>query len=391
MRNSLDPANDRPLIAQGLYSFQIGGSERVGVQLAIEYVARGYRVVCFAIHGSQGPFRDQLESVGIECVDLDYLARPRLVRRVTYPLELYRFFRKRNVRALHLQHSIGLNLCGLAARRAGIEHIVMTEHDIFQLEDKPAYLRESSRKVGYATAITGVHVGITDYFRDRLGVPAERLHAIPNGVPPVTADARARQQLRASLAIDDATFVCIYVGRLEAVKDLPTLLRAAAALPAPVRRSMRVVIVGDGSERAALETLHLSLGLAESVRFLGARSDVQAVLNMADAFVMTSLTEGLPMALIEAMAAGLPCVATAVGGIPAVLADGAGITVPPANPSAVAEALTQLADNEPLRRRLAERGRQKVQSQYGLEPVVTAYLALLGLPAHWPHARPSTT
>jgi len=91
----------------------------------------------------------------------------------------------------------------------------------------------------------------------------------------------------------------------------------------------------------------------------------------------------LPMALIEAMAARLPCVATAVGGIPAVLSGEAGLLVPPDDPDAVAQALTLLAGDPSLRQRLAERAVRRVRSHYGLEPVVTAYLELLGLPARW--------
>ena len=134
----------------------------------------------------------------------------------------------------------------------------------------------------------------------------------------------------------------------------------------------------------ALESLCRSLNLADAVTFLGERTDVKELLNMADAFIMTSSTEGLPMALIEAMAASLPCVATAVGGIPAVLSGDAGLVVPSDNPDAVAQALVRLYGDEPLRRQLAEAALRKVQTQYGLEPVVTAYLELLGLPAHWP-------
>jgi glycosyltransferase involved in cell wall biosynthesis len=150
---------------------------------------------------------------------------------------------------------------------------------------------------------------------------------------------------------------------------------------------MRLFLAGNGSERPALEAQCRSQNLAGTITFLGERSDVQELLNMADAFVMTSRTEGLPMALIEAMAAGLPCVATAVGGIPAVLSDGTGILVPPEDPDAVAEALTRLADDDSLRGQLAERALHKVQLQYGLQPVVNAYLELLGLPAHWPPER----
>lgn len=341
-------------------------------------------MVCFAFHGSTGPFRDYLESHGVECVDLDYLARPAVARRVTYPFELYRFFRSRRVRALHVQHAMALTLCGPAAHYAGIERVVMTEHDIFQLEEQPKYRRRAARCCRYASSITGVHSGITDYFRDRMGVPANRLRVVSNGVPTFTPDAETRRRTRSALGVDESTFVCLYVGRLEAVKGLHTLLNAAARLTDSSRRAMRVFLAGNGSERAALESQCRSQNLAATVTFLGERSDVQDLLNMADAFVMTSRTEGMPMALIEAMAAGLPCVATAVGGIPVVLGDDAGILVPPEDPGAVAEALTRLADDDLLRRQLAERALRKAQAQYGLQPVVSAYLHLLGLPAHWP-------
>lgn len=380
-------AADAPVIAQGLYSFRTGGSERVGAQLCIEYAARGYRVVCFAFHGSKGPFRDYLESRGIECVDLDYLGRRPVIRRFTYPFELYRFFRSRRIRALHVQHAMALTLCGRAARYAGIKHVVMTEHDIFQLEEQPKYRRRAARCCRYATSITGVHSGITEYFRERMGVSAARLHVVSNGVPTFTPDADARRRTRAALGIDDATFVSLYVGRLEAVKGLRTLLYAAARISHSGGRPIRIFLAGNGSERAALEAQCRSENLTATVTFLGERSDVPELLNMADAFVMTSRTEGLPMALIEAMAAGLPCVATAVGGIPPVLSEGAGILVPPENPEAVAEALVRLAGDEPMRRQLAECALRKVRAQYGLQPVVNAYLALLGLPAHWPSER----
>lgn len=380
------PAN-RPVIAQGLYSFRTGGSERIGTQLCIEYAARGYRVVCFAFHGSTGPFRDYLESHGVECVDLNYLARSPIVRRISYPFELYRFFRSRRVRALHVQHAMALTLCGTAARYAGIKRVVMTEHDIFQLDEQPKYRRRAARCCRYASTITGVHSGITSYFQDRMGVPADRLRVVTNGVPAFAPNPETRRRMRATFGVDDSTFVCLYVGRLETVKGLHTLLNAVARLNEGNRRAMRVFLAGNGSERAALESQCRSQNLGATVTFLGERSDVQELLNMADAFVMTSRTEGLPMALIEAMAAGLPCVATAVGGIPAVLADDAGVLVPPENPEAVAEALTRLAGDDILRRRLSERALRRVQEQYGLQPVVSAYLELLGLPAHWPPER----
>jgi glycosyltransferase involved in cell wall biosynthesis len=215
-------------------------------------------------------------------------------------------------------------------------------------------------------------------------VPSDRLHVIPNGVAEIVRDEQTRKRMRQALGLDESVFVCLYVGRLEAVKDLGTLLAGVAKLSDTIRRHMRVYLAGDGSERSALEASSRSLRLEGTVTFLGARSDVPDLLSMADAFVMSSRTEGLPMALIESMAAGLPCVATAVGGIPAVLSEGCGISVPPGNPQAIAEALTELAQDSRLRRQLGELASRKIRSEYGLQPVVTSYLRLMGLPASWP-------
>ena len=384
MSTSVDPGADRPLIAQGLYSFRIGGSERIGSDLAVEYAARGYRVVCFAFHGSTGPFRDHLESRGVECVDLNYLTHLRAVRRVTYQLAMYRFLRTRRVRAIHAQHAMGATQCRSAARWAGIKHLDVTDHAVLQFDEQRDYLRRARHHVRYASAITGVHSGITDYFRNYMGVPANRLHVIPNGTRTFTRDVEMRHRVRQSLGLNQSMFACLYLGRLEPEKDLRTLLKAIARLPSSTRAMTRVFLAGDGSERSALEALTQSLNITQTIRFLGQRTDVEALFNMADAFVMTSITEGQPMALIEAMAAKLPCIATAVGSIPNVLAGGAGIIVQPTDADAVAEALARLASDATLRDDLGAIALRAVQDRFGLEPVVTAYLDLLGLPPHWP-------
>ena len=116
-----------------------------------------------------------------------------------------------------------------------------------------------------------------------------------------------------SLGLTPDTFAFFYVGRLNPIKDLGTLLDAFAALPGDISFRSSLYLVGDGPDRAMLEARRDALGLRERVAFLGARSDVAEVLMAADAFVMSSISEGLPMALLEAMAAGVPCIATAAG------------------------------------------------------------------------------
>lgn len=133
----------------------------------------------------------------------------------------------------------------------------------------------------------------------------------------------------------------LFLGRLSREKGVDVLLDALGGMPRPKRP--KLVVAGDGPERSRLEEMSARLGLGDSVFFVGFRDDVQALLNRAEVVVMPSRTEGLPMTLIEAMAAGKPVVAAAVGGIPEVLEDGrTGLLVPPEDPRALAGALEKM-------------------------------------------------
>jgi glycosyltransferase involved in cell wall biosynthesis len=141
-----------------------------------------------------------------------------------------------------------------------------------------------------------------------------------------------RWRVRRALGIDDDTFVVISVARLDPVKDLATLLDAFALVRRRVPHS-RLLIVGDGPDRATLAANAACLDLADSVTFIGYRSDVQSLLPSADLYVNSSITEGISITILEAMAAGLPVVATAVGGTPEVVDRTTGLLVPTATRS----------------------------------------------------------
>jgi glycosyltransferase involved in cell wall biosynthesis len=377
---SLDPA---PLIVEGLYSYYIGGSERVGADLALAFRDRGYRVVCFGMYGNKGPFRDELENRGLECLDLSYLSRPRGLRRLIYPWEIFRLLKRTRAHALHVHHAVALVHCGIAARMAGTPHVVMTEHAIHQLQERPAYRKQAASHCRYATAVTAVTQGIADYFRDELHVPQARLHTIPNGVRSIRREEAAARRMRESLGIAPGTLLIVYVGRLEEVKDLPTLLGASSRA---MERDARIhlALIGDGSMRSHLTDLSRQLGMEGRTHFLGARQDVPALLSAADIFAMSSRTEGLPMAMVEAMSAALPCVSTAVGGIPELLADDCGVLAPVGDADALASAFLRLANDAQARTGMGQKARRKVEELYGLDAVVDRYLELMDLPARWP-------
>jgi glycosyltransferase involved in cell wall biosynthesis len=369
-----------PVIAEGLFSYQFGGSERVGVDLALEFKRRGYQVVCFAFHDSDGPMRVELERAGIRCLDLNYQKFHGILRRVLYFWKFWRMLRNERIRALHVHHHGAMILCGVPARFAGITRVVMTEHGLQALLERADARRLTVRYCRYASDITVVEPRQFEYFNRELGFPTEKLHCIPNGVRIPTRKPALVEQMRRKFGLGPDEFAFFYVGRLNSVKDLGTMLDAFAALAAGGSSLTRLYLVGDGPERTMLEARRQALGLGERVIFLGARSDVSEVLMAADAFVMSSKSEGLPMALLEAMAAGVPCIATDVGGIPDLFGDDRGLLVPAEDARALAEAMAAITRSPELRQRLVSNASANLVRNYSLDAIANRYLELLDLP-----------
>jgi glycosyltransferase involved in cell wall biosynthesis len=170
---------------------------------------------------------------------------------------------------------------------------------------------------------------------------------------------------------------------LTAVKDQDLLLRAMHRV-LQVRPEVCLVLVGDGELRLRLEALSTDLGIARSVRFLGFRADAEQLLHAFDLVVLSSYTEGLPIALLEGMAAGRPVVATAVGCIPELLADGRGVLVPPRAADQLANAILMLLADGPARVRQAEAGRRHVAARFSLPEMIARYESLYRRTADWP-------
>ena len=371
---------DVPVIAEGLFSFQIGGSERVGIDLALEFKRRGYEVVCFAFQDSDGPMRTELERSGVRCLDMNYDNFKGPLRWIRYQWHFWRMLRRERVRALHVHHHGALVLCGIPARLARIPRVVMTEHGLQALQERPRARKLATQFGRYATAITVVEAAQAVYFHTVLGVAMEKLFCIANGVRVRTRSEEAVNRMRRALGILPDQFTFFYVGRLNAVKDLGTLIDAFAALADDVFTRARLYMVGEGPERTMLETKRVALALAEKVVLLGARDDVSDVLMAADALVMSSISEGLPMVLLEAMAAGVPCVATAVGGIPDLFGQDRGLLVRAQDASELAGAMTALARSPEMRARLVANARENLTRNHALDSIVDRYLELLGLP-----------
>jgi glycosyltransferase involved in cell wall biosynthesis len=164
------------------------------------------------------------------------------------------------------------------------------------------------------------------------------------------------------------------VGTFAPAKSVGTLVEAFAGV-ARTRPHLRLLLVGDGLERSACERLAVALGVRGRVEFAGYRTDVPAQLARAEAFVLPSLNENLPLALIEAMGAGLACVASRTGAVPELLGGGAGLLVPPADVGALAEAMASLADDPDLAPALG-RAATAAARRFSVARCADAHLAL---------------
>ncbi len=210
------------------------------------------------------------------------------------------------------------------------------------------------------------------------GLAAARVHLIPNAIDAdaVAREAAAgREPTRRAWGIGPEERVVLALGRLSPEKGLAGLLEAFAALPAPAAARARLVLVGDGPLRAALGRRANAPDLAGRVRLAGWSADPLGCLGAADAFVLPSLREGLPLALLEALAAGLPTAASAVGGVPGAL-EGAGLLLPPKDRAAWTAALRRLLDPDAEIQALARTGPARVRERFGAERQVRALEAL---------------
>ena len=224
-------------------------------------------------------------------------------------------------------------------------------------------------------------------FRPDRAFPRAESHVVHNGIDFERFHPGAELDLRRELGAEAEDFLVVAVGNLRPAKSYDVLLRAAARLVDRTPRA-RLVVIGEGGGefRDRLLAQRSELGLQDVVRFEGFRADTERVFRAADAFVISSESEGFSLTTVEAMATGLPVVATRCGGPEEILADGGGLLVPRGRPEELAAALERLANHAPLRAALGDRGARIARERFGRDRMVRDYerlyeAGLSGIPA----------
>lgn len=342
----------------------VGGAENQVQALAHRLTARGWKVSIVSLMPPTMPVAELIDA-GIDVDDLH-------MRRGSWnPWSIARFrriVRSRRPRLIH-SHMVHANLLArIAGPVSGHVPLISTSHNV----NEGGLLRTWALRVTDRLSTRTTHVsrlGLSRYLRQSVVDPARAVW-IPNGVDldRFAPSGRRRATVRKELRLDDERFVWLSVASLTRQKAHDRLLHAFAGLPdAPV-----LLIAGVGPESSTLRELTERLGVQDRVRFLGVRSDPEALMDAADAFALSSRWEGLPLVLMEAAASQLPIVATDVGGCRELVFDGVtGVLVSGDDGTELARAMQGLMEAPPAKRqKLGEAGRSLMERQYDIEAVV---------------------
>ncbi|WDS36905.1 glycosyltransferase [Pseudoxanthomonas sp.] len=307
-----------------------------------------------------------------------------------------RFLRRHATEILHTHNAISHYYGVLASRGLSLQRVISTRHGmgatraVAQRGSRGRSWRDDrlewlyGKSMACTHAVAAVCEAARDEFQQRKDLPTQKIVAVPNGIhverfEPTSAE--ARQRLRQTLGVSEDTRLAGFVGRLTWAKDHATLVQAFRLVREQLPDTA-LVLIGDGPLRPALEALAQSEGIADRVFFLGDRNDIDALLRGLDLFVMSSVTEGYSVALLEACASGLPIVATRVGGNPEIVRDGInGALVTPGVPPELAAAMVGILGNETRALRMGRAGRDWVLQHGSLSAMAARYAEIYGCAA----------
>lgn len=347
-------------------SLECGGAEQVVAHLAAEQARQGHfvRVICLRDVGSNPVSTAALTSAGGEVASL---LKPEGLHFDTLR-KLIRYMKVNRLDVLHthnhLVHHYGA-LAGVLTRT----RTVSTLHGSSSLTLAPRWTQLLYRfSCRLSDAVVGVCDDVAETLQRHLRLPPSLVHVVENGI-----DLSPFLSVRREAPSSGVVFGTM--GRLEAIKDHSTLLQAFAAVKSRHPR-VQLRILGDGSLRQMLEQQARELAMQDAVHFEGFSRDTSTFLGKLDVYVISSKSEGLPLSLLEALAAGLPVAATAVGAIPDVISRSqCGSLCPPSDPNELAACMEREMERA-VNAGIAERARTFAASEYGIERMTRAYTRL---------------
>ncbi len=375
--DSIPTEHIAPLVAHVVFRFDTGGLENGIVNLINRMPAETYRHAIIALTEVSATFAKRIRRDDVRFFSLNKGAGHGVK---LYP-QLYRLFRQLAPAIVHTRNLAALEAT-LPAWLAGVPARIHGEHgrDVGDLDGtRPSYLWLRRGFRPFVTRYIALSRELEEYMTQRVGIPARRIAQIHNGV-----DAESFRPAQAGRALlpgypfgKAGEWLVGTVGRMQPVKDQLTLARAfirVLELAPDAAQTMRLVMVGDGPLKRQVEALLATAGIVDLVWLPGERSDVAEIMRGLDCFVLPSLAEGISNTILEAMASGLPVIATAVGGNGELVAAGTtGVLVPAGDTEAMAQAMLGYFVDRQRAARHGCAGRARVEQLFSLDAMVDRY------------------
>ncbi|MCI0563980.1 MAG: glycosyltransferase [Nitrososphaera sp.] len=346
-----------------------GGAEKMLISLAENLDRSRYR--SYACLLKDGWLKNQLQQLGIETIlvpqfrSLDF----------RWLLRMSRLLKEWSIHVMHA-HEFTMNVYGSVLSRMTQTPIIATVHGTNYYWVK-WHRRLAYKFVSRQSVMVAVSEHLKRFLREHINVHPDDITVVRNGIDFHRFKVRnSACAIRAELGINGDQPVIGTVGNLYAVKGQIYLLRACIKI-AKTFPDFVLLIAGRGEQLCVLKEEARSLGILDNVKFLGFREDVPSLLQVMDVFVLPSVSEGLPLSILEAMALGKPVVASNVGGISEVVKEGTtGYLVPPKDPEALAEKIRPLLLNSRLADELGNSGRKRVLGSFTLDQMIQEYQSL---------------
>jgi glycosyltransferase involved in cell wall biosynthesis len=366
----IDP---RPVVCQLVHTLNVGGAEVLAGNLARRLRDR-YRFV-FLCLDELGPGADRLREDGFQ---VEVVGR-RAGLDWRCPLRLAAAWRRDGVELVQAHQYTPFFYALLGRLRYRRPPVMFTEHGR-HFPDYPRPKRKIANRLLLERRDRVVAVGrsVKTALVENEGIATPRIDVIPNGIDTdrFVASAAVRAEVRAELGVAPGDYLVLMVARLDPIKDHATAIRACARAAVAVP-GLRLVLVGDGPERPAIESLIRDGNLGDRIRLLGTRHDVPRLLTGADTLLLTSLSEGIPLTVIEAMATGVPVVSTDVGSVADVVSHwGPGLLAPPRDEATLAAHLITLGGTPLLRIAMGDRGRARAVAEFSETAMADRYADL---------------
>lgn len=364
--------NRTTTVCQVLHSLGVGGAEVLAARLARRLAGSfRFQFVCL----------DDLGTLGRELRDEGFPVwvlgrRPGVDWRCSW--QLANLLRRERVDVVHAHQYTPFFYAITARLLCRRPSILFMEHGrSFPDYPRPKRMVVNRLLLERRDRVVGVGEAVRQALIHNEGIPPQKVAVVYNGIDlSAYSNGSDRDTVRREIGVGDRDLVILQVARLDPLKDHATAVHTLEYL---VRRrpDARLVLVGEGPLLSKVQQLVAECNLSANVHFLGLRKDVGRLLSAADLFLLTSVTEGIPLAVIEAMAAGLPVVATRVGGTGEVVADGqTGLLAPAGDPEGLARSILRIAEDPALASQMGRRGRERAWAVFSEDQMLASYADL---------------